>query len=72
MTAPRVISPAEWLRRLARSRTWHLYQAGVARNRAADALAEAARHEGHAAALESEIRSLGGDPGAPIGPRSVA
>lgn len=63
---------AEWLRRLTRSRAWFLYQAGAARRRADEALKEAARAEGHAAALESEIRSLGGDPGAPSGPRIVA
>lgn len=51
---------AEWLRRLTRSRTWFLYQAGAARRRASEALAEAARAEGHAADLEVQIRDLSG------------
>ncbi|HEX7887559.1 MAG TPA: hypothetical protein VF474_16415 [Phenylobacterium sp.] len=59
----------EWARRLGRSRTWFLYQAGAARRWAEDALAEAARAEGHAAGLEMELRALGIDPHAPVGPR---
>lgn len=51
---------AEWLRRLTRLRAWFLHEAGSARLRAERALAEAARAEGHAAALEVEIRDLSG------------
>lgn len=64
-------TPAEWLRRLTRSRNWFLFQAGASRRRAEAAFAEAARAEGHAAALELEIRELSGGPG-PTGPRVVA
>jgi hypothetical protein len=62
-------TPHEWARRLSRSRTWFLYQAGAARLRANEALAEAARAEGHAASLEVQLREMGIDPHAPAGPR---
>lgn len=51
---------AGWLRRLTRSRTWFLHEAGSARLRAERALADAARAEGHAADLEVQIRDLSG------------
>jgi hypothetical protein len=63
------LTPQEYARRLIRARTWHLYNAGRMRLRAQDVLAEAARSEGMAASLETEIRGLGFDPQPPMGPR---
>lgn len=71
MSEPRTLMPQEWARRLVRSRNWFLYEAGAARRRAELALSDAARAEGHAAALETQILDLGFDPQPPMGPRAA-
>jgi hypothetical protein len=72
MTSPCTITPQDWARRLIRSRNWHLYQAGAARNQLARWVAEAAGHEAQAQALKDEIEALGFQPQPPMGPRDAA
>ena len=52
------LSLQEMARRLARSRTWHLYQAGRARMRRADGERDIEAHEHEAARCDELIRDL--------------
>lgn len=56
--APREVTPAEFVRRLIRSRTWHLYQAGAARRRLADVAEDVRAHERTAADIDARIRDI--------------